>query len=263
MSLIASRMPNRAPARLLGVLALAFVVGVPAATLRAQTAPAAADIVARHLAAVGGKDALLKVTSLKQLGRMEMPTVGLAADAEVMLAAPNKMSTKMTIPGLGAVENGTNGDVAWSMNPMQGPRLLADKELAQTKEQSDFYAALTFSPSIYASMETIGAVDFAGEKTYKVRFVSKATGLDLFRYFSVATGLLVGYELTTTSEMGNINATTVVSEYKEFGGIKFATRNETTMGPQKIRLTLNDVIINGAPETAFDVPDAVRPLIKK
>lgn len=260
MSLTAIRMPSR---RLIGALAFTFAASAPVASLRAQTLPSAADVLARHVAAVGGKEALLKVTSLKQLGRMEMPAVGLAADAEVLLAAPNKMSTKMTIPGIGAVENGTDGDVAWSVNPMQGPRLLADKELAQTKEQSDFYAGLTFSPTIYASMENEGIVDFAGEKAYKIRLVSKASGSEMRRYFSVANGLMVGYDLTTITEMGTISASTVVSAYKDFGGLKFATRNETTMGPQTIRLTLNDVVINGAPETAFAIPDAVRPLIKK
>jgi hypothetical protein len=35
------------------------------------------------------------------------------------------------------------------------------------------------------------------------------------------------------------------------------------MGPNKMVMTINNVVINGAPATAFDVPDAVKPLIKK
>ncbi|MCA0376696.1 MAG: hypothetical protein LCH84_13675 [Gemmatimonadetes bacterium] len=246
-----------------GTLALVAAVAWPAHRAAAQALPSADSVLARHVAAVGGKEALMRLTSVKQLGRMEMPGVGLSADAEVLLAAPAKMVTRMTIPGIGEVMNGTDGEVAWSVNPMQGPRLLADKELAQTKEQSDFYAALTMSPSVYSSIQTVGVVDFAGEKAYKVRLVSKATDVEMFRYFSVASGLMVGYDLTTVTEMGTVSASTVVGDYKDFGGVRFATRNETTMGPQKILLTLREVVLNGAPADAFAVPEAVRPLIRK
>ncbi len=232
-------------------------------TLSAQALPSAADVLTKYVAAIGGRDAIMKITSLKQTSTMQVPAVGLTADVESFQAAPNKMATKSTIPGVGEMVQGTNGEIAWDANPMQGPRLLSDKELAQTLEGADFYGNLLYPADRFSSMENLGVVDFNGEKTYKVKLVRKASGNETVQYFSVATGLIVGAELTQVSQMGTMQISSTLSDYKEFGGIKFPTKTEVTMGANKLIMTISNVMVNGAPTTAFDIPDAVKPLVKK
>lgn len=234
-----------------------------ASTLSAQTLPSASDVLAKHVAAVGGRDALAKITSITQQAQMELPSMGLTADAEVAMSAPNRMSTKLTIPGIGEIVTGTDGQVAWSVNPMQGPRLLADKELTQTLEQADFYGNLLFETDRYSSMSNEGVVDFGGEKAYKLKMVRKGSGNESWQYFSVASGLQIGVESSTVTEMGTIQSSTVISGYKDFGGLKFPTRTEASMGPQTMIMTVKDVRMNNAAGDAFAVPAAVQPLIKK
>jgi hypothetical protein len=113
----------------------------------------------------------------------------------------------------------------------------------------------------YTSIANEGAVDFGGEKTWKLKFVRKGTGTETWHYFSVASGLEVGYEGTITSEMGSIQTSTLMSDYKTFGGIKFATKMQTTMGPQTMIMTIKDVQPNAAVDVS--VPAAIAPLIKK
>lgn len=227
----------------------------------AQAAPSAADVIAKHIAAIGGKEAIGKIVSVKQIGTMDLPSAGLSAEVEVEAAAPNKMATKMSLAGIGEVITGTDGTNAWSVNPMQGPRVLDGKEKETQLEQADFYANLLYPAELFTSITNEGQVDFGGEKTWKLKFVRKGSGTESRRYFSVASGLEVGSETTTVTEMGTISATTVVSGYKDFSGVKFATRAESTMGPQTMIMTIKDVQLN-APVTVT-VPAAVAPLIKK
>jgi hypothetical protein len=172
------------------------------------------------------------------------------------------MSSKTNIPGMGEMLQGYNGAVAWDVNPMAGPRVLADKELDQMKEQSDFYANLLYSADRYSKMEVQSVVDYAGEKAYKLLTVRKGSGTESTMYFSVATGLFIGGESTQTSQMGTMQVSQNVGGYKAFGALKFPTKIEQTIGPNKMLLTMTNVSFNGVPESAFEVPSAVKPLVK-
>lgn len=243
-------------------VAAATMVGA-SVSLSAQAAPSAADVIAKYVTAIGGKDAIMKITSVKQTSTMQLPAMGISADIEAFQAAPNKMATKSSIPGVGEMLQGTNGEVAWDANPMAGPRLLADKELTQMLETADFYGNMLYLPDRFSSMENLGVADFNGEKSYKLKLVRKGSGIASTTYFSVATGLIVGAETEQVSQMGTMQVSSTLSDYKEFGGVKFPTKTEVNMGPQKMLMTITNVVINGAPATAFDIPDAVKPLIKK
>lgn len=260
-----SPMVRTSPRFSLRTLAMAatFAALVTAPALHAQALPAATDLVAKHLAAAGGAEAFKSLKSVRQVGVMEMPSMGLQAQAENFAAAPNKMSMKASIAGIGEIISGTNGEVAWQVNPMQGPRLLEEKELVDARDAADFYGNLMMDPDRFSKMETVGLVTFAGEQAYQVKFTRKGSGKESTQYFSATSGLLIGSEATQESAMGTTTMVTVLGDYKDFGGRKFPTRSEATVGPTKIVLKINEVSVNDVPDTAFSVPDAVKPLIKK
>jgi hypothetical protein len=239
----------------------ALLLGAP--ILQAQPLPSATDVVAKHVAAIGGRDAIMKITSMKQVGAMEITAAGMTADLEVNVMAPNKQTMKMSLAGLGEILSGTDGTIAWSVNPMQGARLLEGKELAQAKEQADFVASMLYAPEKFSAMTNEGVVDFGGEKAYKIKLVRKDTGNESWNYFSVATGLQIGAEATIDSEMGKISTSSVIADYKQFGPIKVATRTEMSTGPQKMVLTIKNAEFNTVTNDAVAVPAAVQPLIKK
>lgn len=245
--------------RLATIASIAFVSSTSAAA--AQTLPAASEIVAKHIAAIGGKDAISKITSMQQKGTMEIPTMGLTAQSEIFVAQ-DRMTMKQSIPGLGELSQGYDGTTGWSSNPMQGPRLISGKELEQTKEQADLQANMLYSPDRFSAMETMSIADFNGEKAYKVRFVRKGSGRESFEYFSTATGLQIGSETTQESEMGKMQITTMSGGYKQFGPLKVPTRSEAQAGPNKMVMTISDVVFNAVPATAFELPPQVKALIK-
>ncbi|MCA2987011.1 MAG: hypothetical protein INH02_06280 [Gemmatimonas sp.] len=239
----------------------ALLFAAPA--VQAQPLPPAADVLAKHVAAIGGRDAIMKITSMKQVGAMEITAAGMTADLEMYVMAPNKQSMKMSLAGLGEILSGTDGTVAWSVNPMQGARLLEGKELTQAKEQADFVASMLYSPDRFSAMTNEGVVDFAGEKAYKIKLVRKDTGNESWNYFSLASGLQIGAEATLDSEMGKMSTSSIIADYKQFGPLKVATRTEMTTGPQKMILTVKSAEFNTVTNEAVAVPAAVQPLIKK
>lgn len=247
--------------RFAAVAAVAFVSASSSAI--AQTLPSAADIVAKHITAIGGKDAISKITSMVQKGTMEIPTAGLVATMETTVAAPNKVFSKSSIGGVGDILQGFDGTVGWSTNPMQGPRVLAGKELEQMKDQADFRTQMLYPADQFSTMETVGVVDFNGEKAYKVHFVRKGSGIESTQYFSVASGLQIGSEMTQESEMGKMQLTSTIGDYKQFGPIKVPTKTETTMGANKMVLTIQDVTFNSASPNAFELPPQVKALVGK
>ena len=241
----------------------AVLVALVGSPLAAQPVPTAAEIVARYVKAIGGAEAIQKVTSVKQTGTLSMPAMGLGGETEALFLLPNKNATRVSIGGLGEMLVGTDGTVAWSVNPMQGPRLLEDKELASTKETADFVGQMTMPADRFTSVDFVGTADFGGEKTYQLKFVSKATGIVTQRYFSVATGLLRGAESTTETPMGSVSSVSTFSDYKAFGGIMFPTKSETTVGPQAMLMTTTNVEFNTVPAGAIAIPESVKPMIKK
>ncbi len=233
-----------------------------ASPVAAQPLPPASEVIAKYVTAIGGKDAIMKLTSMTSTGTLEIPAMGLTATMEVYAAAPNKMATRTTIPGMGEVLNGYNGTVGWDLNPMSGPRLLADKELEQMKENAGFHDNMLYTPERFQKMETVAVTDFNGEKAYKLLMVRKGSGTQSTQYFSVATGLLLGGETSSTTQMGEMQMSQSISEYKTFDGVKVPVKLEQTAGTNKMVITTSDVKFNAVPATAFDVPAQVKPLIK-
>lgn len=242
------------------VSAAAFLLFAPVVAL-AQTAPKPDEIFARHVSAVGGREAILKISSMRTQGTLVMASMGITANMESVVAAPNRMAMRMTIPGIGEMASGFDGTVAWEVNPMQGPRIKSEKERLAAQEESDFYGGLLFSSDRYTTTETIGQADFGGEKTWQVKTVLKS-GRVVNEYFSVATGLRVGSQTRQESPQGTLDVTTVESDYKQFGAIKLPTRSEMTTGPQKMIVTITNIALGEVPASAFALPEPVKALVK-
>lgn len=228
---------------------------------KAQSAPTAEEIFGRHVAAIGGKDAILRVRSIKNVGKMEMPAMGISATME-SASAPDRSFMRLTIPGIGDIRNGYDGSVAWELNPMKGPRIKTEQETIVVQEDADFYGAMLFSKDRFVSAETVGPAEFGGEQTWQVKTVRKS-GRTVNEFFSVKTGLKVGSTTAQESPGGTVNVVTVESDYQQFGSLRLATRNEMTTGAQKVVVTLTDIVLDQIPADAFVLPEPVKALVKK
>lgn len=245
--------------RLVRTLVLAGAASaLAAAPARAQELPAAREIVNAYVNAIGGADAIGRAQHRHSVSEISMPAAGMTMTVETWQSRPNKMTSLTTIPGVGEMKAGYDGQVAWSVNPMQGARILDGAELEQTLRQSDFDATLRFE-HLFPTMETVERTEMAGRPCYRVRMVA-ANGDEAFGCFDVETKLLVAMTSRMESQMGTMETTSEFQDYRDFGGVKMPSRSVMSMAGQQMVVTLKEVDTSPIPETVYALPAEIRAL---
>lgn len=249
--------------RTLGAALIAVAMTVPVAAQdapAAQNLPAAADIIAKYQAAVGGSDVLDGRTSIHSTGDVAIPAAGMTAQFESWQSRPNRTAMRATIAGFGEIRTGYTGDVAWSVNPMEGPRVMEGGEAAQSADEATFDWQLRRSDGV-AAMTTVELTSMGGHECHKVR-VEWKSGRESFDCYSTESGLIVGSTAQTESNMGIVEAVTLYDDYTDFEGMKVPGRvTIQTMGFEQI-ITVRTVTFNGVPDSVFEAPAEIRALIR-
>ena len=220
--------------------------------------PTASDIFTKSIEAIGGEAAIRKHTSMVTKGTLSMPAAGMSGKLEIITLAPNKILTLMEFPGVGKITQGFDGTVGWSMNPMQGPSLIEGSMLEELKKSSDMYKDLDPS-KIWTKAETKGAVNFGGVPCYEIA-VTGGPG-DGALYYEIQSGLTRGMMLTVETPMGKMPSTTMMSDYKEFDGVKIATRTDVEAMNMKQILVVDSVDYKSIDPAIFNLPPEIKALV--
>ncbi|HEX2465458.1 MAG TPA: hypothetical protein VHR17_12620 [Thermoanaerobaculia bacterium] len=221
--------------------------------------PSATEILQRNVEARGGEAALRKHRHITWKGTFEMPGMGIKGDVLLHASAPNLFHLTIEAPGVGTITQGFDGTVGWADNPMTGPTVNSGKELEMTKIQSDFYADLN-TAEYFSKIETVGRETYAGEPSYKVAFTTKG-GMELFTYYSVATGLMVGTTGNFPTPMGEVFVETETSDFKEFDGALYPTTSvQKAMGAEQV-LKLTEPDFGEIDPAIYALPEAVKTLV--
>lgn len=234
---------------------------VPRPSTQDAPLPTSQQVVARSIEALGGEKAFKAVKSLHAVGRMTIVGPGVSGNFELFAARPSRVALRVDIVGIGKVENGYDGRIGWSVNPVSGPELLKDKQLTEASEDAWFDAPLHTRDRV-RSMEVLGRVEFDGHQTYKLRVVYPS-GNEQFEYFDVTTGLQAGSEASRTLPQGVVPVTNFMRDYKKFGALlQAATVVQRALGLDQV-LTISSVEYDKVPDSVFDVPAQVKPLLGK
>lgn len=240
---------------------IAAAAGRPAAVAasRVQDLPAAREVVARHLAAIGGEAAFKAIKSIHQKGRLAVAAQGLGGDFEVFAARPARMLTTLTVPGLGQIASGYDGRVGWTFSPIEGPEVLKDRQLQETAEDAWFDEPLHGSERVRA-METVARVEFDGRPAIKIHVVFR-TGLEQIEYYDVDAGYEIGSEADRALPYGVVHTVNVLRDYRPFGALRWPTTLvQRTMGIEQV-VTIASCDYGAVPDSTFTPPPAVRALV--
>lgn len=238
--------------RAVGALALL------ATPVQAQT-PAARQLVDRYVEQIGGADAVLSHETWTATGTFAMAAAGISGPIHVYQDGERSFS-RISVPGVGELLRGFDGTTGWSINPLEGPRLLEGRELAQTREEATRGAALR-DRSVVTSMETLEKTTMNEQECWLVKLVWKS-GRETRDCYSVETGLLVATTGKTTTPMGEFEYTTLINDYKQFGDLKIATRIvQTALGQQQV-VTTDSIEFGPVADSIFALPDPIKALTK-
>jgi hypothetical protein len=246
-----------------GTLVLIAAVLVQAAPAARQDAalPPARDVVARFVKALGGAAAYKAVKSARARGTMQIPAMKITGTVEVLTARPARHLARVTISGIGLVEQGFDGKVGWSINPIAGPSLMVGRELIENADGAWFDSPL-HEPDHVKEMSTVGRVMFDGKPAYKIKVVLVSGG-EQFEYFEVESGLQIGMEADRATPQGVLPLTHIFRDHKKFGSVlQASTMVERAAGIETV-LTLTSVEYDVVPDDAFAIPAQIKALIGK
>ena len=204
--------------------------------------PAAQEVVAKYVKAIGGREAIEKIKSRTTTGTVEMSPMGLKGTFETVAAAPDRSLAKLTLGGIGDMFEGYDGTVAWSVNPIQGSRDKSGTELLQTKITNDFYRDIRLE-KIYPKMTVTGIEKVGDKDAYVVRAEPVGLNADML-YFDVDSGLLVRVDSELVSPVGTQKARTFYDEYKPFDGVMIPTKTRTVLPQVEVTMTVTDAKSN-------------------
>jgi len=193
---------------------------------RAASLPKPEQILAKYVAALGGEDALRKVTSRVITSTTELsPNVRgtgaiIYAQEVQYFKAPNLYTATFQRFNASQTAKGFDGTAAWTQTANGAVNNLNGADLERARREADFYDSINLKQEYTRlTMEGIERVD--DRDAYLV--IGTPAGNNPERlYFDTQTGLLIRKSIFNTTALGNYVIQTDYSDYREVsGGLKF------------------------------------------
>jgi outer membrane lipoprotein-sorting protein len=226
------------------ILPIALIV-VSAGSAFAQTLD---DVIEKHIAAIGGRDALGKLTSRHSTGTVTVatPAGDLSGPFESFAKKPNKTRAHMTIDasavGGGSVEidqrfDGTSGTI---LNSMTGDTDMPASQADNLRNQLFPTILLTYKEAgVKAELQP--REDVSGKKAFVLLFTPKS-GSPVRMFLDPDTYLLMKTITSiTTPEMGTLEQTSQLSDYRTVDGVKVPFQIANSNAAQSITIKLTKV----------------------
>jgi photosynthetic reaction center cytochrome c subunit len=189
-----------------------------AAAAKAETPlPSVEEILDRYVRAVGGAQAIEKITS-RVLKGSRMGADGVLVPEEVYAKAPNKMLTVTSYPKV-VFRTGFNGTKGWARSSQGEGRDLNDEMQAQLKREALFYKE-TRLKELYSKMTVPGRTTIGEREAFIIEATPAGGGIPEKLYFDAQTGLLVRTYTEAKTVVGQYPAQTDYEDYREVDGVK-------------------------------------------
>ena len=218
---------------------------------------AARSILDKHLAAIGGRQAVLGHKSTHAIGTLSMPAAGVTGASRSMAPSRTGRCSRSRSAASVKCSKGFDGTHGWSISPMTG-RCCSKASSSKRSASIRSSTASSEARSRYVSLTTLEQVDFEGRSCYKVRLVRKTGGEDI-EFYDVATGLKAGSITTRETQMGTVTGTTVETDYKKFGNLLQPTTVRSQVGGLQQVITITSVDYDNVPASVFELPRESRP----
>jgi outer membrane lipoprotein-sorting protein len=183
--------------------------------------PAVEAILNRYVEAVGGKRALEGIQTRVMEASLLRPKLvnpgGKPFALEIYQKAPNKLLWVVTGADGSVTYQGFNGKVGWIKTPTL-QREMTSAELAQAKQQADFYKELDLKDQ-FSTLKVVAKQKVNERDAYFVEGVN-SSGKTEKLFFDTETGLLVRRVLLNKTILGLDPVQTDLLDYREVNGVK-------------------------------------------
>ena len=243
-------------------LGLAAHAQEPATTTAAL--PTVDEIIAKNLAARGGKDQILAKKSVRMTGKMAGG--GQEFPFTLQWKRPNRIRLEFTFQGMTGVQ-AYDGTTGWMVMPFMGkkdPEQMSADDLKQVEDQADFDGELVDYQQKGHQIELVGKEAVEGTEAYKLK-VTKKNGDVSYLYLDTESNLEFKREGKTKIRGQEVEFETAIGDYKEVAGVLLphSIENKPKGAPHGQTLTIDKVEMDvDIPDTAFAMPE-VKPAEEK
>lgn len=211
------------------------------------------EVIEKHLAAMGGREALGKLTSRKATGTITLttPNGDLSGPVEMYTKVPNKVRafivldlTPMGMTEKLTVDQKFDGTTGWTLDSMQGNNQITGNQLDNMKNAL-FPNALLNYKAAGTTVELLPNETVAGKAAIVLRITPKVGSVSKL-FLDPATYL--AFRSTATINMpqmgGDIEQVAEASDYRVVDGVKVPFKSVNTTPVQTVTIVLTTVAHN-------------------
>lgn len=199
---------------------------------RKATLPSADEVVAKYIQAIGGEQAIRKVTSRAITGTQIIPTGGggrIPVEAQVVryVKAPNLLMSVYRTDKF-AISDGFDGMTAWSQDAKGTVANARSFDEMRIKANADLYGAVDLKQQ-YSGLTVMNMERVNGHDAYLLQSSAQAGGIFEQFYFDAQTGLLLRMVAVQPTPLGNFPSEEDYDDYRNTGsGVKIPFLVTTT-----------------------------------
>lgn len=184
-----------------------------------QQRPSADPILDRYVQALGGAEAVQKVSSRVEKGSLILPRG--QVPVEIFAKAPNKRATIVHQPN-GDSTTAYDGHAGWLGNTGRPPRDMSEQENDAVRLDADFHFA-TDLKQIFSQFR-VGRPEKIGDRQAAVVFAIRQGQSPVRLYFDDQSGLLVRLVRYAQTPLGRNPTQIDYADYRDAGGVKIPYR---------------------------------------
>lgn len=199
------------------------------------------DVLKKHFKAVGQEKLVAANTYYM---KAKLSQMGMDLPMEMKMKKPNKFLVEMEMQGQKMIQ-AYDGEKGWMIAPWisPDPQVLEGDQLKQATEQADFEGELYNYTQKGHTVDFVGKVNADGKEAYKLKLTSKDGSVKNY-FIDAKTNLIFKVKAKIEAQGQEIEVDQLLSDYKDFDGIKMATKmvSKTPMG--NVSITVIDFKIN-------------------
>ena len=180
---------------------------------------AISQILDRYEQAVGGKEAIDRITSYKMKGTFELSNLREPGTLEAWGKDPNKTLAIIDFPRIGTLKKGFDGVTRWVQTPAGTVTDSSPQEIAEMERDSEVYSAGRIK-SQFESMKLENKARLSGREMNVIEG-KPAKGPAEKLFFDVENGLLVRWDMARQQpKRGTVFVKVHLNDYREVDGVK-------------------------------------------
>jgi len=206
------------------------------------------EVIAKHIEAIGGREKLDSVKSMRMTGK-SLAGGGIEIPITIEFKRPNKVHIEFTVQAF-------DGKTGWFIIPFMGktdPEKMPPDMVEMIEDQADLDGPLVDYKKKGHKVELVGKDDVEGSETYKLK-VTKKSGNTEYHFLDTEYFVLIQTKGKRKFQGTEIEFTIKYGDYKEVDGLLLA--HSIRQGGMGGDMTFEKVELNAdIPDDRFTMPE--------